>query len=152
LTGSLQNFARKYRYPIDTVEFNFNMMSEHYTELKTKPNDGVYVRGLYFEGARWDAAEQSLTDSLPKQLYTEVPVMWLLPQQFRKEPTSNIYRCPVYKILSRRGVLSTTGHSTNFIMWVEIPSKRTNIINNEGKADQEEWIRAGVAAFGSLTY
>jgi len=78
--------------------------------------------------------------------------MHLAPQQYRKDPASGIYRCPVYKILSRRGVLSTTGHSTNFIMWIEIPSNRTHILNNEGKADQEEWIRAGVACFSSLMY
>ena len=54
--------------------------------------------------------------------------------------------------LSRRGVLATTGHSTNFIMWIEIPSKRKDIINFFGASDQEVWIKAGVAAFSSLTY
>jgi dynein heavy chain len=152
LTGSLQNYARKYRYPIDTVEFNFIIKREEWTEIKAKPTDGVFIRGLYLEGARWDSKIESINDSLPKQLYTELPVIHLSPQQNRAEPSKNIYRCPVYKILSRRGTLSTTGHSTNFIMWIEIPSKRTNIVNNEGKADQEEWIRAGVAAFTSLLY
>jgi len=152
LTGSLQNYARKYKLPIDTVEFNFLLKKEDWTMFPTKPEDGVYIRGLFLEGARWDAAEGSISDSLPKQLYTELPVIHLDPQQHRKEVTKNIYRCPVYKILSRRGTLSTTGHSTNFIMWIEVPSYRTNILNNEGKADQEEWIRAGVAAFSSLMY
>ena len=152
LTGSLQNFARKYRFPIDTVSFDFNMLEISWEEVEDKPDDGVLIRGLYLEGARWDTETRSLTDSLPKQLYTELPVMHLLPKQNRAEKTSNIYRCPVYKILSRRGVLSTTGHSTNFIMWIELPSNRTNIINNENKADQEEWIKAGVAAFSSLMY
>jgi len=152
LTGSLQNYARKYKLPIDTVSFNFFLLKDEWTSLTIKPSDGVYVRGLFLEGARWDSTELSISDSLPKQLYTELPVIHLSPQQFRPETTSNVYRCPVYKILSRRGTLSTTGHSTNFIMWIEIPSKRTNIINNDGKSDQEEWIRAGVAAFSSLMY
>jgi len=151
LTGSLQNFARKYQYPIDTVNFNFNLKKEEYHTL-TKPEDGVYIRGLFMEGARWDQEVGSINDSLPKQLYTEVPVIHLMPEQNRKEPTEGIYLCPVYKILSRRGVLSTTGHSTNFVMWIEIPSNRTNITNNIGKSDQEEWIRAGVACFTSLMY
>ena len=121
LTGSLQNFARKHQFPIDTVAFNFILLKESWTELKDKPEDGVYIRGLFMEGARWDGAEESITDSLPKQLYTDLPVIHLSPEQHRKEPTKDIYRCPVYKILSRRGTLSTTGHSTNFIMWIEIP-------------------------------
>jgi len=152
LTGSLQNYARKHKYPIDTVSFNFILKKEDWQRITVKPEDGVYIRGLYMEGARWDSTSGSITDSLPKQLYTELPVIHLLPQQFRKDPTSGIYRCPVYKILSRRGVLSTTGHSTNFIMWIEVPSNRTDFINNAGLADQEEWIRAGVAVFSSLMY
>lgn len=152
LTGSLQNYARKHRYPIDTVEFNFELKTEDWHKLTKKPEDGVFIRGLYLEGARWDATVGSINDSLPKQLYTEMPVIHLNPEQNRKEVMSGIYRCPVYKILSRRGTLSTTGHSTNFIMWIEIPSNRTNIMNNVGKSDQEEWIRAGVAAFSSLMY
>jgi dynein heavy chain len=152
LTGSLQDYALKYRYPIDTLEFNFIIKREEWTEIKAKPVDGVFIRGLYLEGARWNSKIESINDSLPKQLYTELPVIHLSPQQNRPESSKNIYRCPVYKILSRRGTLSTTGHLTNFIMWIEIPSKRTNIVNNEGKADQDEWIRAAVAAFTSLLY
>jgi dynein heavy chain len=152
LTGSLQNFARKHQYPIDTVAFNFVLKTEEWTSLTRKPEDGVFIRGLYLEGARWDSSVQSINDSLPKQLYTELPVIHLDPLQNRPESLSDVYRCPVYKVLSRRGTLSTTGHSTNFVMWIELPSNRTNIVNNEGRADQEEWIRAGVAAFASLMY
>ena len=63
-----------------------------------------------------------------------------------------VYRLPIYKILSRAGVLATTGHSTNFVMWMEVPSSRTDIKNNVGEADQSEWIMGGVAAFCALKY
>lgn len=152
LTGSLQNFARKYQMPIDIVSFNFVLLDVPYEEITSKPKDGVYIRGLYLEGARWDGHDKTLAHSLPKQLYTELPVIHLDPEKERPDPVKDIYRCPVYKILSRRGTLSTTGHSTNFIMWIELPSKHTHIFNNDGKADQEEWIRGGVASFSSLMY
>jgi dynein heavy chain len=152
LTGSLQNFARKMQYPIDTVSFDFVIVEDHWETLTARPENGVYIRGLFLEGARWDSAGGCINDSLPKSLYTELSVLHLNPKRNRKEVELGIYRCPVYKILSRRGTLSTTGHSTNFIMWIELPSNRTDIKNNMGLMDQEEWIRAGVAAFSSLMY
>jgi dynein heavy chain len=152
LTGSLQNYARKHQYPIDTVSFNFIVVNENWQDLKSKPTDGAYVRGLFMEGARWNKETQSIDDSLPKQLYTEVPVLHLSPVKDRAPTKGGVYRCPVYKILSRRGVLATTGHSTNFIMWIELPSNRKDFMNFFEETDQEVWIKAGVGAFSSLTY
>ena len=157
LTGVLQNYARKNQFPIDHCEFDFLMCDKPAAEYTVKPEDGAYIRGLYMEGARWDASINSINDSLPKQLYTPIPVMHLSPVKDRVMPTGGIYQMPVYKILSRRGVLSTTGHSTNFICWIEIPSNREVVIqpsfvNQTGRADQEDWINAGVAAFTSLMY
>ena len=121
-------------------------------EDKKAPEDGAYVYGLFLEGARWNSAKNSIDDSMPKQLFTDAPLMHFDPVQHRKPPTSGVYQCPTYKILSRRGTLSTTGHSTNFIMWLEFPSNRTHVVNNVKLADQYEWIKAGVAAFCSLSY
>ena len=83
-----------------------------------------------------------MADSNPKQLFAEVPLVWFLPKRLRKEPETGIYRCPVYKVLSRAGTLSTTGHSTNFCLWMEFPSKEP----------ERKWIVAGAAAFLALRY
>lgn len=32
-----------------------------------------------------------------------------------------IYKCPLYKTHTRKGQLLTTGHSTNFIFYVDVP-------------------------------
>jgi dynein heavy chain len=161
LTACLQNYARAKQFPIDTVSFSYVMKEESPDQLSVKPEFGVYIHGLFLEGARWDMAASSLVDPKPKELFSPMPVIHMLPQQNRETPQSGIYRCPVYKILTRTGTLSTTGHSTNFVVWIEIPSNRETIYRSslvsETNAqvlfcDNDDWIKAGVACFCSLRY
>jgi len=79
------------------------VMRESATVLRDVPDDGCYIRGLFLEGARWDMATYQLAESQPKELYTNMPVIWLQPIPDRKPPTSGIYECPVYKTLTRAG-------------------------------------------------
>ena len=37
------------------------------------------------------------------------------------------YLCPLYKTLDRRGVLATSGHSTNFVMEVKVPCNQAEL-------------------------
>jgi len=76
---------------------------------------------MFMEGARWNSTTHLLDDSKPKQLYTEMPIVWFLPKEDRKKP-DGVYNCPVYKVLSRAGTLSTTGHSTNYCLMIELPT------------------------------
>jgi hypothetical protein len=83
-------------------------------------------------------------ESRPKELYTPMPVIWLRPRQDRPPPDAGaVYECPVYKTLQRAGTLSTTGHSTNFVMSVELPA---------GDAPPERWVGRGVALFTALSF
>ena len=161
LTACLQNFARKWQMPIDTVAFSFIYKTETEAQLTVKPDDGVYIYGLFLEGARWDVENTTLIDPKPKELFALMPVIHMLPVQYRETPQSGIYRCPVYKVLTRTGVLSTTGHSTNFVTWIEVPSNkpvifRSSLVSETNAqvkfCDNDYWIKGGVAAFCSLRY
>jgi len=142
LTGTLQNFARKNGLPIDTISFVTNVLKiESENEITAAPKDGCYIHGLFLEGCCWDTQGHTLAESRPKELYTHFPPIHLDPVKDR-EAATGIYICPVYKILTRAGTLSTTGHSTNFVISLEIPSMEM----------QDHWIKRGVALFTQLLY
>ena len=70
-----------------------------------------------------------------------MPLIWLKPVDISFK-FDNCYECPLYKVVSRKGQLTTTGHSSNFIMNIMLPSK----------SEDDYWIKMGVAMFLSLKY
>eukprot|EP00698_Gefionella_okellyi_P007650 TRINITY_DN186_c0_g3_i1.p1 TRINITY_DN186_c0_g3~~TRINITY_DN186_c0_g3_i1.p1 ORF type:complete len:2618 (+),score=811.11 TRINITY_DN186_c0_g3_i1:164-8017(+) len=142
LTGTLQNFARRQKVSIDRVSFEFDLLDSTEDAITSHPDRGCYIRGLYLEGARWDPIRHALAESRPKELFTEMPVIHVKPVIDRIKPKTGIYDCPCYKILTRAGTLSTTGHSTNYVITMELPSQQA----------QRHWIKAGVALFCALNY
>lgn len=143
MTGTLQNFARRYKIAVDLLSFDYLIKDDMtHKDVTGKPEDGVFIYGIYMEGCKWDHEKHMLAESDPKKLFVELPLLHLLPVQSRKVPETGIYQFPVYKVLSRLGTLSTTGHSTNFVRWVELPTDMP----------EDKWIKAGVAGFLALRY
>jgi dynein heavy chain len=140
LTGIKQNCARKHQIGVDTISFAFEVMSNE--EIIQKPEEGVYIAGLFIEGASWDREKGVLADPRPKELFQAMPPIKLRPIGDRHIPDHGVYNCPVYKIATRKGVLSTTGHSTNYVLTVELPSDKP----------ESFWIKRGVAMICSLSW
>lgn len=142
-TGTLQNYARGNTIAVDKISFGFEFLDDKKPEdFKEKPEIGCVTYGLYLEGCKWDYNTHKLADSDPKKLFVELPIIHFVPIAERAKPMDGIYFMPVYKVLSRTGTLSTTGHSTNFVMKIEVP---TDI-------EAGVWIKAGVAGFLALRF
>ncbi|XP_055899393.1 dynein axonemal heavy chain 6-like isoform X2 [Biomphalaria glabrata] len=181
LTGTLQNFARKYNQPIDHLSFKFILLpysrEEAMEQLRTVkkgetipmdqnpdakgrinsltivlmqeterfnklliiikldvPDEGVLVHGLYMDGFAWDWDHMTVGDQLKGQMQANLPVMHMDPR-LDYEPDLSLYPAPLNKTAARAGTLSTTGHSTNFVVTVHLPSSNT----------QDYWIAKGEA-------
>ncbi len=91
-------------------------------------------------GARWDSDAWKLRESRPGEMYMELPLIHFMPAAGHKTAAWD-YACPVYKTAERKGVLSTTGMSTNFVIAVELPTD----------VSPDVWVLFGVAALCNLT-
>uniref|UniRef100_A0A8C3IXY3 Dynein axonemal heavy chain 6 n=1 Tax=Chrysemys picta bellii TaxID=8478 RepID=A0A8C3IXY3_CHRPI len=138
LTGTLQNHARKYNLPIDELSFSYNVIPVYRDQLLS-PEDGVLVHGMFMDASRWDDEEMVIEDALPRQMNPMLPVVHFEPHR-NYEPNPSLYQSPLYKTGARAGTLSTTGHSTNFVVTVLLPSKRPS----------DYWISKGSALLCQL--
>ncbi|XP_014851660.1 PREDICTED: dynein heavy chain 1, axonemal [Poecilia mexicana] len=142
LTGTLQNHARQFSIPIETLGFDVKVMVKPLSEIREIPNTGCYIHGLFLEGASWNKKSGRLSDSTLMEFHTQMPVIWLIPKALSSRATSWIYLCPVYKTPSRAGSSSTTGLSSNYVTALELPTELS----------QRYWVKRGVALLCALDH
>lgn len=135
MTSVKQTYSREHKIAVDTLKIGCEMTSSDVQDMKKVPESGAFVYGLFMEGGRFDRSAMQIEDSFPRELFETMPCIWLKPVIAEQYNPTNIYNCPLYKTSLRAGTLSTTGHSTNFVVALPLPSNRP----------QDFWIRKGCA-------
>ena len=110
------------------------------------------ITGLFIEGARWDDESRRLVEATPKIFQEPLPPILLeaiavdsaASSQEQDEAGADgspfIYPCPVYRTQLRAGEILPTGHSTNYIFQLDLPTDHP----------PQHWIRRGVSAILEL--
>ncbi|XP_024899314.1 dynein heavy chain 5, axonemal [Pteropus alecto] len=65
-------------------------------DISAPPTEGVYVYGLYLEGAGWDKRNMKLIESKPKVLFELMPVIRIYAEN-NTLGDPRFYSCPIYK-------------------------------------------------------
>jgi dynein heavy chain len=135
MTAVKQTYSREYKIAVDTLRIGCEMTNLDRDDITTPPATGAYVYGLFMEGGRFDRHLMRMEDQHPRVLIDLMPAIWLKPVVSATYAPKDVYDCPLYKTSLRAGTLSTTGHSTNFVVALPVPS---------GKP-QDYWVRRGCA-------
>ncbi|KAK9721112.1 ATP-binding dynein motor region [Popillia japonica] len=137
LTAVLQTAARAAKVPIDTLSWDFNVLNVEEAAIVERPEQGVYVKGLYLEGAGWDKRYANLIEPQPMQLVCAMPLIHFKPVEQLKKKTKGLYNCPCYYYPIRTGTPGVPA----FIVAVDLKS---------GQENSDFWIKRGTALLLSL--
>ena len=97
ITALIQMTCKKYKWPLDRTTITTRVTEyTRASEVKSKPVDGCYVRGLFLEGAAWDLKNKCLKSQNPKQLREELPILEIIPTENSKVKIQNTFNAPVY--------------------------------------------------------
>ncbi|GAA49453.1 dynein heavy chain 8 axonemal [Clonorchis sinensis] len=130
LTAMRQEVARANKYALDDVELTNEVTKLLREEVAKRPVEGVYVHGLWLDGAGWDRKLARLVEPAPKLLYTALPVVHVSAYSRsagNKSKATTVYSCPVYKKPKRTDL--------NYIFPLALNSS----------VDPDHWILRGVA-------
>ncbi|KAF4654403.1 hypothetical protein FOL47_009992, partial [Perkinsus chesapeaki] len=141
LTAVLQAYSRFYMVPVDVLGFEFIVQDfdDPLNEVDEPPTEGCLVYGLYMDGCRWDYEDMVLEDQDPGVMYVNAPTIHFVPcKNYKVDPDQ--YSCPLYKTSVRAGTLSTTGHSTNFVLAIDMDTNKP----------KDHWVLRGAALLTML--
>ncbi|XP_075973556.1 dynein heavy chain 8, axonemal kl-3 [Anticarsia gemmatalis] len=109
LTAMRQEVTRAHKgWALDMVALHNDVTKFTYDEIKVPPLEGVFVHGLFLDGAGWDRRNLRLCESTLKVLYTMLPVVHVYAINSTAPKDPKLYQCPVYKKPVRTGLTFIT--------------------------------------------
>ena len=129
-----QEVTRAHRgWALDSVVVHNEVTKMTKDEVMAAPAEGVYVHGLYLDGAGWDKRNSKLVEPTPKVLFVQVPVMHIFAINMKDHVNDpKLYICPVYKKPRRTD-----------LTYIMVLSLRSNTL-------PDHWILRGVALLGDI--
>jgi len=115
LTAMKQEVCRKHqkdanKWALDDIVYHTEVTEKERVEsVKAQPVEGVFINGLWMEGAGWDRSGVQLQESEPKTLYVQLPILLVSANHKTQEAISRKdsygvqgpYDCPCYKYRAR---------------------------------------------------
>ncbi|XP_041805872.1 dynein heavy chain 8, axonemal-like [Chelmon rostratus] len=128
LTAMRQEVTRANKgWALDTVTLHNKVLKQAKEDITASPAEGVYVYGLYLDGAGWDKRNNHLIESSPKVLFTPLPVIHMFAINSADPLDPKLYVCPIYKKPRRTDL--------NYVTAVVLPTIQS----------PDHWILRGVA-------
>nr|XP_040043942.1 dynein heavy chain 2, axonemal isoform X1 [Gasterosteus aculeatus aculeatus] len=137
LTAVLQSCARQHNISVDTLSWEFVVSTVDDKLLTYPPKDGVYVRGLFLEGAGWCQMTSCLVEAEPMKMVCPFPTIHFKPVENRKKAAKSMYLCPCYYYPVRSG----GADRPSFVVGIELKS---------GSVTPDHWIKRGTALLMSV--
>ncbi|XP_074081622.1 dynein axonemal heavy chain 2 isoform X3 [Macrotis lagotis] len=137
LTAVLQAAARQNNVSIDSLSWEFIVSTVDDSNLVYPPKDGVWVRGIFLEGAGWDRKNSCLIEAEPMQLVCPIPTIHFKPTESRKKSAKGMYSCPCYYYPNRAGCADRA----SFVIGIDLRA---------GSMPPDHWIKRGTALLMSL--
>lgn len=136
LTAMRQEITRAHKgWALDNVVLSNEVTKSMKEDISSSPQEGVYIYGLFLDGAGWDRRNCRLTEPTAKVLYTPLPVVHVSAINVEKTKGSGYYECPVYKKPQR------TDLTYIFPLLLKINKDK----DKDKDKDPDHWILRGVA-------
>ncbi len=84
-------------WALDSVVLHNEITRFNKEDIVSSPTEGVYVHGLFLEGASLDRRTGKLMESKPKVLYEQMPVIHIRAVNTTAGKEPRLYECPIYR-------------------------------------------------------